>query len=186
MNWWFLKLFYLQPLLVQQKWLKEWESFSVIRSHHFIPVFLPLCSTTLPILTTFNSLLSLRSHPSCWETVWCSWATRPPFTASSIHSLPLSLTFNTLFSSLQPPHPPFIPTFSTLSPIRHLFFLYRVRSPWPANGAWDWLINGCLAALQRQLGNLVRRGERRKKKRGAEEPTVERSMYQYICIITLH
>lgn len=131
-------------------------------SHHFeFPAFLS------------SSSLSLGNF------AWCSLTTFPPFTASPIHSLPLSLTLTICLA------PPSIHSrhLSHLSPAPSLFFLYLVLCPRPANGAWDWLINGCLSALRRQLGYLVRveRREERLKKKWEEEW----GAYHYIYRTTL-
>lgn len=96
----------------------------------------------------------------------------------------LSLTLTICFAP--PPHSlqPSLP----LSPARRLFFPYLTLSPRPANRAWDWLINGCLSALQRQLGNLVRVERREggrgggKERRGTDEwkePREERRVYHH-------
>lgn len=103
---------------------------------HFVKI---LCLPLVSLFFIFGKLCMLfLSHSS---------SIFFPFLLYSL-SLTLTICFAPPPHSLQPSLP--------LSPARRLFFPYLALSPQPANRAWDWLINGCLSALQRQLGNLVR------------------------------
>lgn len=153
-----------------------------LSDHHFLhfpvyPLFIPL-STELflsPLLIPCLPLVLI----SLFRKLCMVFSNDSPSIYCLLYSLSSTLThFNNLFSSPpQPPHPqPFTPAISShLSPALGLFFLYLVLCPRPANGAWDWLINGCLSALRRQLGYLVRverREERLKRKWGEERKSI--------------
>lgn len=116
--------------------------------HHFVKI---LCLPLVSLSFFFNLRETLHAVP---EPLFLHF-----FSLCLLYSLSLTLTicFAPPPHSLQPSLP--------LSPARCLFFPYLALSPRPANRAWDWLINGCLSALQRQLGNLVR-VERREVGRG--------------------
>lgn len=159
-----------------------------LSDHHFLhfpvyPLFIPL-STELflsPLLIPCLPLVLI----SLFRKLCMVFSNDSPSIYCLLYSLSSTLThFNNLFSSPpQPPHPqPFTPAISShLSPALGLFFLYLVLCPWPANGAWDWLINGCLSALRRQLGYLVRverREERLKRKWGEERKRVSLCIYR--------
>lgn len=126
----------------------ESEHHGFIRSHGLTTLYTYLSSSVLFV----QYLFSFSFLPLCWNSLpssagnftCCSRATLPP-----LFTLP---HFNNLFPLLLHSLVPLL----AVSLSYHLFFLYLILSPWLANGAWDWLINSCLLALQRQLGNLVR------------------------------
>lgn len=98
-------VFYPQLFLVQWEPLMEWESFSVIRSHHFNPLF--------PHHFKFTSLPSFSCLQSGNGTVYSNISS-PPFTASSFHSLSPSFPLTSLARSLS--FPPTYPNLLSNSP----------------------------------------------------------------------